>query len=72
MDPNALLDDGVHKSGPFRYFCVKDASPGADVKFSRPALVLAHNTELADAFGNLLHRPRLSPPPSAMEEFLHL
>jgi len=55
VDPNALLDDGVAPDS-FRYFCVKDASPGADVKFSRPALVLAHNTELADAFGNLLHR----------------
>ena len=55
VDPNALLDDGVQPDS-FRYFCVKDASPGADVKFSRPALVLAHNTELADAFGNLLHR----------------
>ena len=50
-----MLDDGVAPDS-FRYFCVKDASPGADVKFSRPALVLAHNTELADAFGNLLHR----------------
>ena len=55
IDPIALLDDGVAPDS-FRYFCCKDASPGADVKFSRPAMVLAHNTELADAFGNLVHR----------------
>merc|ERR1719399_2113369 len=75
VDPNALLDDGVQPDS-FRYFCVKDASPGADVKFSRPALVLAHNTELADAFGNLLHRATALasskcggqvPPPVAVE-----
>ena len=54
LDPNALLD--AHGSDSFRYFCVKDASPGADVKFSETSLILAHNNELADAFGNLVHR----------------
>ena len=51
-------DEMLRKFGAdsFRYFCVKDASPGADLKFSETALLLAHNSELADGFGNLVHR----------------
>ena len=36
VDPNALLDKGIAADS-FRYFCCKDASPGADVKFSEAA-----------------------------------
>ena len=41
-----LLDDGGAPDS--RYFCVKDASSGAEEVF-KTSFVLAHNTELADA-----------------------
>jgi len=40
----------------FRYYALKDASPGADVKFSETALIVARNSELGGIFGNLVHR----------------
>lgn len=46
-----------YDSDTFRFFCCKEAaSPGADIKFSETALSLARNGELADGFGNLVHR----------------
>ncbi|KAJ1461831.1 tRNA synthetases class I (M)-domain-containing protein [Pelagophyceae sp. CCMP2097] len=54
VDPFQVLK--TYEADSLRYFLVKDASPGDDVKFSETALVLAHNGELADAFGNLVHR----------------
>ena len=36
VDPNALLDDGVQPDS-FRYFCVKDASPGACLLYTSPS-----------------------------------
>ena len=40
----------------FRFFLVRDAPFGGDVTFSETALALRHNAELADTFGNLVHR----------------
>ena len=40
----------------FRFFLVRDAPFGGDVTFSETALALRHNSELADTFGNLVHR----------------
>lgn len=54
VDPVALVEK--YGSDTFRFYSLKDASPGADVKFSETALVLSRNAELADCFGNLVHR----------------
>jgi len=54
LDAEVLIDK--YGSDAFRYFSVKEASPGADVKFSETALIVARNAELGDAFGNLVHR----------------
>ena len=40
----------------FRFFLMRDAPFGGDINFSETALALRHNAELADTFGNLVHR----------------
>jgi len=40
----------------FRFFVVRDSPFGGDLTFSEDALALRHNGELADTFGNLVHR----------------
>lgn len=40
----------------FRFFLMREAPFGGDVTFSETALALRHNAELADTFGNLVHR----------------
>ena len=40
----------------FRFFLIREAPFGGDVTFSETALSLRHNAELADTFGNLVHR----------------
>jgi len=40
----------------FRFFLVRDSPLGSDLTFSEDALALRHNAELADNFGNLVHR----------------
>ena len=40
----------------FRFFLMREATFGGDVTFSETALMLRHNAELADNFGNLVNR----------------
>lgn len=40
----------------FRWYICRDAIYGCDLSFSKTALVLAHNAELCDTLGNLVHR----------------
>lgn len=74
IDPHDMLDKFPNDS--FRYYLVKEAFFGADLRFSEDALRLAHNSELADTVGNLVSRAtnlskglaapsQLPPPPPA-------
>lgn len=45
-----------HSVDSFRYFCIRDVPFGGDLTFSEDALALRSNAELADTFGNLVHR----------------
>lgn len=40
----------------FRWYICRDAIFGCDLSFSKTALVLAHNSELCNTFGNMVHR----------------
>lgn len=40
----------------FRWYICSNAIFGCDLSFSKRALVLAHNSELCNTFGNLVHR----------------
>lgn len=40
----------------FRWYICREAIFGSDLAFSKRALVLAHNSELCNTFGNLVHR----------------
>jgi len=40
----------------FRYFLVRESSVGNDISFSETAIALRQNSELADTYGNLVHR----------------
>ncbi len=40
----------------FRWYICRDAIFGCDLSFSKRALVLAHNSELCNTYGNLVHR----------------
>ena len=39
-----------------RYYIISTSTYGADLNFSEDALVMMHNSELADVLGNLMHR----------------
>lgn len=54
VDPNLLIDEfGVDA---IRYFLLRDITFGSDGNFSRDALIRRINADLANDFGNLLHR----------------
>lgn len=40
----------------FRWYICREAIYGCDLSFSKTSLVLAHNAELCNTFGNLVHR----------------
>ena len=40
----------------FRWYICREAIFGSDLAFSKRSLVLAHNSELCNTFGNLVHR----------------
>lgn len=40
----------------FRWYICREAIFGSDLAFSKRAMVLAHNAELCNTFGNLVHR----------------
>lgn len=40
----------------FRWYICREAIYGCDLSFSKNSLVLAHNAELCNTFGNLVHR----------------
>lgn len=51
-----FLRDGRYAVDTFRWYICREAIFGCDVSFSKSALVLAHNSELCNTFGNLVHR----------------
>ena len=40
----------------FRFFLCRESPVGGDISFSETAMALRHNSELADTYGNLVHR----------------
>ena len=54
IDPHDVLDK-FHVDT-IRYYMCGGAPYGGDLNFSEGAMVLMHNSELADTIGNLLHR----------------
>jgi methionyl-tRNA synthetase len=54
IDPIALIDS--YSSDALRYFLLREGSLGEDLNFTEKALITRLNSELADAFGNLLSR----------------
>ena len=54
VDPYAVLANFPVDS--FRWFLMRETTFGGDVTFSETALALRHNAELADTFGNCVHR----------------
>eukprot|EP00921_Rhytidocystis_pertsovi_P025616 GHVQ01041310.1.p1 GENE.GHVQ01041310.1~~GHVQ01041310.1.p1 ORF type:complete len:1187 (-),score=250.78 GHVQ01041310.1:117-3173(-) len=54
LNPKTLLDE--FSSDTLRYFMIKEARFGADLKFDVDSLIESHNAELCDTLGNLTHR----------------
>ena len=54
VDPMEQLER--YSSDTFRYYLMRGGVYGSDIPFSEPALVLTHNSDLADVLGNLVHR----------------
>ena len=54
IDPNELADRYGAES--LRYYLMSDIVTGKDADFSEERVLLRHNTELANALGNLLNR----------------
>lgn len=54
VDPNDILDR--FSSDLVRYFMIKQAPYGSDLKFSESDMILMNNSDLADTLGNLAHR----------------
>lgn len=54
LDPHDILDKFNVDS--VRYYMCMATNYGADLNFSETSLILAHNAELADSLGNLIHR----------------
>eukprot|EP00316_Scyphosphaera_apsteinii_P000472 CAMPEP_0119316882 /NCGR_PEP_ID=MMETSP1333-20130426/41235_1 /TAXON_ID=418940 /ORGANISM="Scyphosphaera apsteinii, Strain RCC1455" /LENGTH=934 /DNA_ID=CAMNT_0007322657 /DNA_START=1 /DNA_END=2805 /DNA_ORIENTATION=- len=52
--PSDVLDR--HCVDAMRYFMVRDVPFGGDLTFSEDALILRHNSDLCDTFGNLVNR----------------
>jgi methionyl-tRNA synthetase len=54
VDPHEQLDK--YCSDSFRFYLAYASPFGQDIPFSEEALLQMHNSELADALGNLMHR----------------
>ena len=54
VDPMDVLER--YSSDTFRYYLMRGGVYGSDIPFSEAALVLTHNSDLADVLGNLVHR----------------
>ena len=54
VDPMEQLER--YSSDTFRYYLMRGGVYGSDIPFSETALVLTHNSDLADVLGNLVHR----------------
>eukprot|EP00752_Nemacystus_decipiens_P011387 g10117.t1 len=54
IDPHDICDQ--YAVDTFRWYICREAIFGSDLAFSKRALVLAHNSELCNTFGNLVHR----------------
>jgi len=54
VDPHDALSR--FSTDTFRFFLVRESPVGADLNFSETAIALRHNSELADTYGNLVHR----------------
>ena len=54
VDPLVQLEK--YSSDTFRYYLMRGGVYGSDIPFSEQALVLTHNSDLADVLGNLVHR----------------
>ena len=54
VDPMEQLER--YSSDSFRYYLMRGGVYGSDIPFSEAALVLTHNSDLADVLGNLVHR----------------
>ena len=54
VDPNEILDR--YSADLVRYFMIKQAPYGGDLKFSESDMILMNNSDLADTLGNLAHR----------------
>ena len=54
VDPHEQLDK--YSCDSFRFYLAYASPFGADIPFNEGALVQMHNSELADALGNLMHR----------------
>ena len=54
VDPMDVLTR--YSSDTFRYYLMRGGVYGSDIPFSETALVLTHNSDLADVLGNLVHR----------------
>mmetsp|Transcript_52369 Transcript_52369/g.84751 ORF Transcript_52369/g.84751 Transcript_52369/m.84751 type:complete len:899 (+) Transcript_52369:23-2719(+) len=54
VDPHEQLDK--YSSDSFRFYLAYASPFGQDIPFSEEALAQMHNSELADALGNLMHR----------------
>ena len=54
VDPYQVIKK--YSTDSFRYFICRETPYGNDMAFSELDLILLHNSELADALGNLVHR----------------
>jgi len=54
IDPHDMLD--IYNVDTFRWYLCKEASFGSELSFSQMSIRLAHNSDLADVLGNLIHR----------------
>lgn len=54
VEPNALIDE--FGADAVRYFLLREIALGADGEFTREALIKRINFDLANDFGNMLHR----------------
>ena len=54
VDPNKILDK--YSSDAMRFFLMRESGFGTDLPFSEDSLIERFNTELANTFGNAVHR----------------